>query len=596
LTSRGIILKSAILVLIAFGLMILAPTHDVQKAQAAPSYWITWANNAWRYFQPDIGVIRSTGLSTAGLGYPYFTEWDLGTYIFAILDAEKIGILPRTGDWGSTYRLDKVMNFLSTRTLTSYSTSYLWYSSNTGAPQGSDETNVSDLGFLLIALETLRTYRPEYASAINGVIARENITRFASSSELWGITSGLYKWYVAHGFKFFGFDTYAPVQEALNTLQTILSGPQLQTYGVTLPVTWLTSEPLLLAAFTISPEPGFANLVLNSYQAQQNRYVATAKFTAFSEGNTGNPTPPGYPSYIYEWIVTGGGQTWTITPWEVTPIIYIKVGFGFYGLLGTQYALNLINYVNAFFTDWSSGYWDGVDENGRVVNNVIDRTQGIILAAARYALEKKTSSISLGVSAGSIALGASVTLSGTLTPTEPFPGIPVGALVSLSCSFDGTSWMTFITTKTGSGGAYSIAWYPPYPGTYQLKASWSGDSNYEGCTSSTGSLTVTGTFPPRIAILVLGPASAVVGGSVTFDVIVTNPGSAISTTLYFEVFGPGGYWYFDTQKVSLTTGERGRFQFVWKIPLTAGAGQYRVFVGLIPPKPTAIAQTQITVL
>lgn len=125
-------------------------------------------------------------------------------------------------------------------------------------------------------------------------------------------------------------------------------------------------------------------LIFKAYQAQENRYRATGKYTGFSEGNTALPP---HSSYVYEWIVTGGGETWKITPEEIKPIIYIKVGFGFYALFRTQYALNLINHVNSTFTDFTYGYWDGVDEDGRVVNTIIDRTNGIILSAARYALE-----------------------------------------------------------------------------------------------------------------------------------------------------------------------------------------------------------------
>jgi len=153
----------------------------------------------------------------------------------------------------------------------------------------------------------------------------------------------------------------------------------------------------------------------------------------------------------------------------------------------------------------------------------------------------------------------------------------------------------FITTQTGGGGAYSVTWYPPYPGTYQIKASWSGDSNYEGAASSVASLTVTGTAPARITVILSGPTSATRGGSATFDVLLNNPGSALSTTLYFEVFGPGGYRYFDSQQILVGAGETGRFQFTWQIPSTLSSGQCQVFVSLIPPKPTAITQTQIII-
>jgi C1A family cysteine protease len=240
---------------------------------------------------------------------------------------------------------------------------------------------------------------------------------------------------------------------------------------------------------------------------------------------------------------------------------------------------------------YSFYYWslDGV-------NVGINPSYSVLMSSAHSltAFFRSTSSVSLGLSAGSIALGASVTISGAITPTQPSPGIPMGTTVTLTYSLDGVTWNTFITTKTNSGGAYSIAWYPPYPSAYQIKTSWTGDSNYEGSTSSTVSLTVTGTFK-RVTLLVSGPDSTTRGSSATFDVLLNNTDSPLTTTLYFEVTGPGGYWYFDAKNITVTTSGRGRFQFTWQVPSTASTGQYEVFVGLIPPKPTAIAQTQITV-
>jgi len=241
---------------------------------------------------------------------------------------------------------------------------------------------------------------------------------------------------------------------------------------------------------------------------------------------------------------------------------------------------------------YSFYYWslDGVNVESSPSYSVLMNSPHSLTAFFRG-----TSTMSLGLSAESIALGASVTLSGTITPAQPSPGIPVGTTVVLSYSLDGSTWNVFITTQTGSGGAYSVVWYPPYLGTYQIKAAWSGDPNYEGAASSVASLTATGTPPARITLILSGPTSATRGGSATFDILLNNPGSALSTTLYFEVAGPGGYRYFDSQQVSVGAGKTGRFQFTWQIPSAIGVGQYQVLVSLIPPMPTAIAQTYIAI-
>jgi hypothetical protein len=101
---------------------------------------------------------------------------------------------------------------------------------------------------------------------------------------------------------------------------------------------------------------------------------------------------------------------------------------------------------------------------------------------------------------------------------------------------------------------------------------------------------------PQISLLVTGPSSAMRGGSATFGVLATNPGSSVPTTvLYLEVIGSGGYYYFDTMQISAPAGSTARFQFTWQIPSSVQAGSYQVNVGLIPPTPTSISQTQIAV-
>jgi len=243
-------------------------------------------------------------------------------------------------------------------------------------------------------------------------------------------------------------------------------------------------------------------------------------------------------------------------------------------------------------TGYSFYYWnlDGANVGSNPSYSVLMNSPHSLTAIFRG-----TSSITLGLSAGSIPIGASVTLQGTITPTQPSPGIPIGTNVDLSYTLNGGSWSIFITTKTSSGAAYSVAWYPPYPCAYQIKASWNGNGDYEGSTSSTASLTVTGTFPPRTTLLITGPTSAPRGSSATFTVIVTNPGPSLSTTLYLEVKGPAGYVHFDLQQITVPASGRESFQFLWQIPSAATTGEYQVSAGLIPPKPTAIVQTRITI-
>ena len=241
---------------------------------------------------------------------------------------------------------------------------------------------------------------------------------------------------------------------------------------------------------------------------------------------------------------------------------------------------------------YSFYYWslDGVNVGSGPSYSVVMNS-----AHALTAFFRGTSSISLGLSAESIPLDASVTLSGMISPAQPSPSIPAGTIVILSHSLDGATWNTFIMTQVvDGGGRYSIVWYPPYPNAYQIKAAWSGNQNYEGSTSPVVSLTVTGT-QASVTLLISEPASTARGSSATLDGLVVSPVGSDLTTVYIYVVGPGGYRYFDTQQVSLDSRGITKFQFVWQVPSSLAPGAYQIYVGLIPPKPTAIAQTQITI-
>lgn len=78
------------------------------------AYWLRLANNAWKYFQPGVSVDSTTGLHSSGLGYPFFTDWDLGVYIQAIIDTNQLGILSTSGTWGANARINKILTFLQT--------------------------------------------------------------------------------------------------------------------------------------------------------------------------------------------------------------------------------------------------------------------------------------------------------------------------------------------------------------------------------------------------------------------------------------------------------------------------------------------------
>ncbi len=355
------------------------------------AYWLQLARIAWQYFQPGQGVNAQTGLHNAGLYWHYFTEWDLGTYIQAIIDAKELGILQDDGQWGFNYRIGKILDFLQTRELTNNSIPYLWYDSTTGKPWGDTPSFSIDEGKLYLALYNLKSLRPDLAPTIDYVVKVRNNNsdpNIVPDPKTWLESTDFYGYYVASAFKAFGFEGWDSVPSSI--LTHINSQPTVTTYGVELPKAHICSEPLLLTKFEINPQDaGFTWLLSQVYSASEARYEATGNYTAFSEGNTGLDDP----GYIFELAVDNDGSTWKITPQPTTPIAFFKVAVSYQAIFNTGYANNMVEFLRGKLPVYYSGFPEGVVEDGsRVVTLNIDRTNGLIIAAARYAISNMFSS------------------------------------------------------------------------------------------------------------------------------------------------------------------------------------------------------------
>ena len=379
-----------LILLIASQLLLFAPTLDSQKQNPDDrAYWLGLARNAWEYFRPGKGVNAQTGLHSAGLNCPYFADWDLGLYIQSIIDAEKLGILNASGTWGADERIEKVLTFLEGRELSSSGLPYLWYDTGTGGRYGNTTTNALDTGKLLVALQNLKDYRPSLAARIDLIVYnRTNYEQLKQSLDGTVDSIRIYDYYAAMGFAHFWPDRFTSVAESI--LNNIVSAPTVETYGVKLPVSKLISEALLHCVFELKPDERLLNLSRQVYLAHEARYNATGKYVAFSEGNT----DLGEPTYVYEWVMYADGQTWQIKPSSfsdadvsIPPIVFLKTAVGFRAIYNTQFARNMSAYIESYLPRPISGYMDGVDENDRVVTTITDKTNGLIITAARYAVE-----------------------------------------------------------------------------------------------------------------------------------------------------------------------------------------------------------------
>ncbi|MCW4047213.1 MAG: DUF3131 domain-containing protein [Candidatus Bathyarchaeota archaeon] len=385
-----------IVVAILVALLLASPfyfqlgNNQVKPIRGSKTYWMAMAENAWEYYQPGKGVNPQTGLHGAGLSYPYFTSWDLGTYIQALIDARELGLLQKDGPWGFDDRVQKILTFLNTRNLTVDGLPYLTYDSRTGQPHGDAPTFSIDEGKLYMALHNLKLLRPDLSQDIDYIVkVRNNNTALLPDPQSWLSATDFYCYYVASAFKAFGFEGWDNVPSSI--INAIVSQPNVTAYGVELPTAHICNEPLLLTFFEVKPRDSkFMWLLSQANLAQEARYNATGRYTAFSEGNTGL----GDPTYVYEFIVDYDGSTFITKP-SITPIAYLKVAVGFDAIFDTPYTNALVDHILNALPAPSNGYQEGIDENGRLVNVIIDRTNGLIMSAARYAIDNNSLSTPL---------------------------------------------------------------------------------------------------------------------------------------------------------------------------------------------------------
>jgi len=122
---------------------------------------------------------------------------------------------------------------------------------------------------------------------------------------------------------------------------------------------------------------------------------------------------------------------------------------------------------------------------------------------------KMMTELSCSVSKDTITQGDSIVISGSLNVTLS------GKTVTLTYRKpDGSTFNRTVTT--GSDGSYSDSYIPDTAGSWSVTASWTGDSSYNGATSSSRSLTVN-----SVTFILFTPLGvALTGGIIVLAVIV----------------------------------------------------------------------------
>jgi hypothetical protein len=242
------------------------PPGLIESAQTINStVWMQVAANAWQYFQPGVGVDSNTGLPYAGgaTGFHYFTDWDLGVYIQAVIDANKTGLIGNDGAWGSSARLEKVVSFLETRDLNAAGYPFWFYDATTRkdynaiSDLAAGSVDTVDTGRLFVALNNLRNFNSSLAQRINNIVYngsgnRSDYAALVPSIERDSLTStSIYAYYCWSGFASFWPNDLSNAPSTI--LNNIFSAGNVTTpQGVSLYKATILGDPLLCSVFELN--------------------------------------------------------------------------------------------------------------------------------------------------------------------------------------------------------------------------------------------------------------------------------------------------------------------------------------------------------
>jgi hypothetical protein len=375
------------------------PPGMIESAQTMNSaVWQKIAETAWKYFSPKVGVDEKTGLPWTSTGSQYFTDWDLGVYIQALIDASKLNLTQPTGDWGFNSRIDKVLNFLETRELNNYSYPFWFYQAtdakvwHQNSDKATDPVDVVDTGRLFVALNNLRNYNNNFTARINNFVYnqqgnRSNYAAIVPSLISEGNAStSIYSYIICSGFASFWSSELGNVPtKILDNIYSPENG-NVTINGVVVPKSSITTDVLLTAVFDINTTDSRLKTLMNQiYQAHEAYYIQTNKLRAFGEG------PQLTSDWQWEWVVLPDGRYWTALganykEIELAPMIYTKVAMGFLALYNTTFSRDLCVYLERHNSEPTSGFRVGVDEQGHQLDGFSSQTNGLILGAALHAL------------------------------------------------------------------------------------------------------------------------------------------------------------------------------------------------------------------
>ena len=162
------------------------------------------------------------------------------------------------------------------------------------------------------------------------------------------------------------------------------------------------------------------------------------------------------------------------------------------------------------------------------------------------------STISIEASPTSVMVGEIVTVNGAITPVR------VGATVTIWYRASGVvTWSNLTSVVTDGTSQYSYDWTTTVGGTFELRASWPGDAEYQPAWSSV--VTVVVNKLDSVISIEASPTSVMVGEIVTVNGAITPVRVGATVTIWYRVSGVAAW----SNLASVVTDGTSQYSYDW---------------------------------
>ncbi|CAK8722770.1 hypothetical protein GCAAIG_12440 [Candidatus Electronema halotolerans] len=421
--SFSLIAVTALFFLQSCGLVVRETKKGLTEVADSEMFWqgrhgklteqeMEWAKIAWQYFINNYNA--ETGLVNGVDSFVTANVWNIADTVAATVSAHRLGLID---NYEFDHRITPLLEFLNNMPLSYGQLPNLFYNAKNGEQESNDGWSAVDIGRLLIWLQILSDYAPQYSEYIDKAILRWNFCKVINEcGELSGINRnssknplpaspkeplGYYD-YALMGYKTWGFPMShrkEPPVVSIYDIDLPASKEDSRKTGISDP---LVSLPYLLLGLefnwdtlndqfspdSYSSNAALADLAWRIYKVQEKRYQYERIFTARTNYRRSKP-----PYLLYNSIFADGYAWNTLTPeGELHPdlaLVANSAAFGMWALWKTSYTDGLMQLVSPLH-DPEKGWFEGRREkDGGYERTATCTTNAVVLEVLAYKMYGK---------------------------------------------------------------------------------------------------------------------------------------------------------------------------------------------------------------